>query len=256
MFNFKNKPVPTPPYFFCKRSRQENFRSFSSSIKKLLNNCDGKSNGFTLAEVLITLVIIGVIAALTVPTLMNKTNNQEFVAKLKKTYSTFAQATNLIISNEGLPKDNWATSDEAVYQQYKKYLNNVKECAGGTGCMNQLTDTYRYKNLQGNNISTNWNKQTSNRRFIVGDGVQVMIYGSNAACSLSSNNWADNYCSLIWVDLNGEKKPNTFGRDVFMFALKGDGKLIPGGCDRKEDVCLTVNEKCACKVIREGAMNY
>ena len=52
--------------------------------------------GFTLAEVLITLVIIGVIAAMTIPTLINKTNNQEYVSRLIKTYSTLSQGLNSI----------------------------------------------------------------------------------------------------------------------------------------------------------------
>ena len=58
--------------------------------------------GFTIAEVLITLVIIGVIAAMTIPTLMNNTNKQEYVSKLKKAYATLSQATNRIIADEGL----------------------------------------------------------------------------------------------------------------------------------------------------------
>ena len=73
--------------------------------------------GFTLAEVLITLVIIGVIAAITVPTLINKTQNQEYVSKLKKAYSTFTQATNQIIAEEGTPnasKGGWANSPESI----------------------------------------------------------------------------------------------------------------------------------------------
>ena len=51
-----------------------------------------KKLGFTLAEVLITLVIIGVIAAMTVPTLMNNTNAQEFRSALKKAISVANQA--------------------------------------------------------------------------------------------------------------------------------------------------------------------
>ena len=56
-----------------------------------------KKIAFTLAEVLITLVIVGVIAALTIPSMINKTNNQETVSRLKKAYSTLAQATQRII---------------------------------------------------------------------------------------------------------------------------------------------------------------
>ena len=73
----------------------------------------GRFKGFTLAEVLITLVIIGVIASMTIPTLMNNTNKQEYVSRLKKTYSTLAQATNRIIADAGNPRADiggWATS--------------------------------------------------------------------------------------------------------------------------------------------------
>ena len=60
-----------------------------------------KKLGFTLAEVLITLVIIGVIAAMTVPTLMNNTNAQEFRSALKKAISGANQALTL---NYALPE--------------------------------------------------------------------------------------------------------------------------------------------------------
>ena len=58
-------------------------------------------NGFTLAEVLITLVIIGVIAALTIPALMNKTNEQETVVAVKKAYSVLGQAYQRVIAENG-----------------------------------------------------------------------------------------------------------------------------------------------------------
>ena len=54
---------------------------------------------FTLAEVLIALVIIGIIAALTVPTLMHKVEKQGYVSGLKKAYSILNNATNMIIAN-------------------------------------------------------------------------------------------------------------------------------------------------------------
>ena len=94
--------------------------------------------GFTLAEVLITLVIIGVIASMTIPTLMNNTNKQEYVSRLKKAYSALSQATNKIIADEGNPNPSiggWAVDTEAVYNMYKKYLSVAKDCGYNTaGC--------------------------------------------------------------------------------------------------------------------------
>lgn len=60
-----------------------------------------RRNGFTLAEVLITLVIIGIIAAMTIPSLINKTNEQETVSALKKTYSSLSQAYQKIFAENG-----------------------------------------------------------------------------------------------------------------------------------------------------------
>ena len=89
-------------------------------MKKLLHNSKIYKNGFTLAEVLITLVIVGVVAALTIPTLVNKTQNNQLAAAYKKTYGTLASATRMIISEEGTPKGDggWASSVENVYNLY------------------------------------------------------------------------------------------------------------------------------------------
>lgn len=51
-----------------------------------------KRSGFTLAEVLITLGIIGVVAAMTIPTLIQNTNSAKFSAQFKKSVSTLSQA--------------------------------------------------------------------------------------------------------------------------------------------------------------------
>ena len=59
---------------------------------------------FTLAEVLITLGIIGVVAAMTIPTLMQKYYEKQTVAKLKETYSILSQALKSASQEEGLPE--------------------------------------------------------------------------------------------------------------------------------------------------------
>jgi len=61
--------------------------------------------GFTLAEVLITLGIIGVVAAMTIPTLMQKYYEKQTVAKLKETYSILSQALKSASQEEGLPEE-------------------------------------------------------------------------------------------------------------------------------------------------------
>ena len=227
----------------------------------LLKRADLKGfGGFTLAEVLITLVIIGVIAAMTIPTLMNKTNNQELVSKLKKEYSTFSQATNKIISDYGMPRGDiggWASSAEAVYNLYKENLNISKDCGSGTECFEKMTSGntfYRY--LKGTNYYHSKFASSDSFAVILADGAQVLFVNNRTDCSRNEYS-TNNICNEIWVDINGEKKPNQWGRDMFIFALKENG-LFPAGCDGDSSDCTKNGNgwSCACKVIKDNAMNY
>ena len=140
---------------------------------------------FTLAEVLITLTIIGVIAAITVPVLVQKTQKQEYVSALQKAYSTLSQVTNQIIAENGSPKcsdGGWACTDEDIYNMYKKYINNLKECGVSDRCFETPSSAASW-----------WEKSffaSSNApRFIMADGVHVMIEFSGS----------NSYKSCMWV---------------------------------------------------------
>ncbi|MBR6163586.1 type II secretion system protein [bacterium] len=226
----KNKSLLTPPH---NSNDLEVGRVVKHDKISKYNPLPGRGNvlGFTLAEVLITLVIIGVIAAITVPSLINKTNDQEIVSKLKKTYSTMAQATNLIIAEEGLPKgSDWASSQMNIFLNYKKHLNNARECEDSE-CFSQLWPSYNHPGL------------------VLSDGVNIKFSGANNQCILSDTTLND-VCAHIWVDVNGAKKPNKIGRDIFSFVLKEKG-LYPRGCD---DEANCAGDGCACTVLRTGKL--
>ena len=215
--------------------------------------------GFTLAEVLITLVIIGVIAAMTIPTLINKTNNQEYVTRLKKAYSTFSQATNRIIADEGNPRADiggWATSTEVVFNMYKKYIAKSQECQAGNACF-----TASYSHLNTSTPGTAPGMAGSNKyALILSDGsVATMFTDSDnfsSACSIQNFYLTNDVCQVIRVDVNGPMKgPNTIGRDTFAFALLENG-LVPVGCAYSSSNCGNYGWGCTCKVLREGAINY
>ena len=68
--------------------RQGETRRISKEFQKMLRGAQHDARkGFTLAEVLITLGIIGVVAAMTIPTLMAKFEKQQYVTQLKETYT-------------------------------------------------------------------------------------------------------------------------------------------------------------------------
>ena len=219
-----------------------------------------KKNGFTLAEVLITLVIIGVIGALTVPALIQNTQKQEYVSALKKTYSTLSQAVQIIIAEEGSPKGDagWASSAANISKLFKQHISSIKTCKENGKCFAPNT---KYKTLNGSSAGDHFltidNIYAGNERFMTADGTAVFVdpYWSKTACS---GTWSGSagLCSLIYVDINGHKAPNTAGRDLFFFALKEDG-LYPIGCDDAGNHCAnTEGFGCACNIITENAMNY
>lgn len=85
--------------------------------------------GFTLAEVLTTLMVIGVVAAMTIPTLMNSTDEQQKKASYRKAMSVLGQATQLLVARE----DEETVADSA---DLATFMQNVM-----TGTLTSETST-------------------------------------------------------------------------------------------------------------------
>ena len=221
-------------------------------------------NGFTLAEVLITLVIIGVIAALTVPSLIQRTNKQEYVTAIKKAYSTLSQASQQIIAEEGNPncdKGGWACSNKDVIDAYKKHLNVLKDCGTDTACFGSSAVKTGLNGIYKIDLNSSDGALINNEKLILSDGTHVAVWQTDTNCAKRGAGTNEgSVCSKILVDINGSKGPNIVGRDVVGFMLMENG-LYPEGCD--SDYCIPSNSGeqghgwgCLCRVIRENAMNY
>ena len=213
--------------------------------------CCCKKGGFTLAEVLITLVIIGVIGALTVPSLIQNTQKQEYVSALKKAYSILSQAAQQIIMEEGSPKgdEGWVNGEDK-YDLFKKHLNVIKDCGTAAGCIKQKK--FKYLHSSGGD---NWEDDSRFYKLILADGMQAAFALTDKNCSSGGYAVSSN-CGMITVDVNGEKKPNQYGRDVYTFVLKENG-IYPGGMDNPDTACSWESgASCAAKVLAEGAINF
>lgn len=93
-------------------------------------------SGFTLAEVLITLGIIGVVTAMTLPTVLNSIQNKQLESSLKKSYSVLSQVTQRVV-NEDLGGVIESKSSYEITQLFVKYYNNSNVCSGNdnkNGC--------------------------------------------------------------------------------------------------------------------------
>ena len=98
-----------------------------------------KNNGFTLAEVLITLVIIGIIAAITLPNLVHQYRNTVTETKLKHTYSVLAQMMKLAEARYGM-LSTWGLEDD---------YGGMSSDGGGSEMYNRYVDTYMLPFLNG-----------------------------------------------------------------------------------------------------------
>ncbi len=185
-----------------------------------------KKLGFTLAEVLITLVIIGVIAAMTVPTLMNNTNAQEYRSALKKAISGLNQALTLNYALEGLSAQDYTSGTDLVNDVFKRRMSVID---GDT----QFTTN----DCQGNNV------------FTTADGMMFCVTGFTSDMSDNQGTLCDSYNTTacvtgstpdaagganIWIDVNGVKKPNRATtsakrpRDIYQATIYSQ-KVVPYG---------------------------
>ena len=194
--------------------------------------------GFTLAEVLITLVIIGVIAAMTVPTLMNNTNAQEFRSAIKKAISGANQALTLNYALEGLGAQDYADAEALVNNVFKVRMSVIEDTTWLGAATHDTTDA------NGSQITA---ACEGGAVFTTADGMKFCVtanYAGNATgddqdSGCNSYNTVpctaagDDTQNLI-IDVNGAKKPNRLTtnsdqpRDIYAAQIFNQ-KVIPYG---------------------------
>lgn len=210
---------------------------------------------FTLAEVLITLGIIGVVAAMTIPTLIGNSEKQRIISQVKEDYNILSQATNQINNDCGGDVVSCITSPpvtddekEQLATLYKQKLSIAKDCNDDvtTGCFANLT----YTRLNTNpfyNIETrsSWN----NARIVLANGTAAAFqwYGALGYPP---------YYFEIDIDINGPKAPNQVGKDFFMFVYDRNKKaLVP---EPSISTCVVggIGNGCAAKILQENNITY
>lgn len=218
--------------------------------------------GFTLAEVLITLGVIGVVSAITMPSVINHYKEKQTVTQLKKTYSVLGQAFQNIIAEYGTP-DNWDLEDANSFRDlFAKYLKYIKKCdSGESGC--EPEHIYWLKGLEIKDYNS-YNTNPAFSHLILNDGTILNFYlnpiSYDKTCSTTVNG-IDNQCRLtIHTDINNFKAPNTWGKDRFQFSLTKT-KIIPTGADQTkfEEDCLSstgYGENCSAWVLMNENLDY
>ena len=198
--------------------------------------------GFTLAEILITLGIIGVVAAITLPQLIYNYQKKTWVEGLKIGVSTLEQGFKKALADDGVddlrdtelfkvcdgnstPGNIWARNCQPIL---KKYFIDVKfedvDAMRAQGdSTNIITDTAKCKQLVGK----------TNKWWYLNDKTKCRGW-KNMAVTLSNGMRADivfeDYGhlagSITALDINGGKGPNTWGRDTFYLLILKDGHVV------------------------------
>lgn len=82
-----------------------------------------KKLAFTLGEIILTITIIGIVASMTIPSLINNIDNQQYKILWKKIYADINNASNLIIAQRNMPYPAY----DQLFEEYKKYLSFTKK---------------------------------------------------------------------------------------------------------------------------------
>lgn len=157
-----------------------------------------RKSAFTLAEVLITLGIIGIVATLTLPTLIQNHQKRVAVEGLKKEYSLLQQALKMYQADDGVDFDEIETTppaDEFMQKYILPYIQTIGECQGTTKC---------YKNAP-LAIDRKTKLVIDSKFYILKDGA---FLGINRDLPPGK---------VFYIDINGAKEPNLSGRDIFYF---------------------------------------
>lgn len=208
-----------------------------------MENFMKKTLAFTLAETLIVMGVIGIVAALTIPNLNQATADREKVTRVKKMYANLEDALGRTEAIYG-PLSEWTTANltgGVLSGRMIEFMKHSKECAAGNpvGCFT-ANNVAQYSGSNTTAIATN------SGSFVTADGSSVGIVGSEDL--------------TVYVDIDGPNKgENKLGKDVFQFYLnKPEYLLTPAGRGSyaSDVTACTTNSNCTGWVVDYDNLDY
>lgn len=194
-----------------------------------------KSEAFTLAEVLITLGVIGVVAAMTIPSLLTNMRNRDLQVQLNKIYSELNEVSKLYMEEHEEPIPvAVALGKTGVGDILLKYLKGYTDVS---------SDYYGTKEEDSDGKTVKYQTLKKDPGFVYQkcdvSGIKEDLLGRyfawDDAPKLGENG------PILCVDLNGSRKPNTVGLDYFLFIFTMDGTVIPMGEHHSNNTTLENN---------------
>ncbi|MCD8024380.1 MAG: type II secretion system GspH family protein [Candidatus Gastranaerophilales bacterium] len=206
---------------------------------------------FTLAETLITLAIIGVVAAMTIPAVINRTHRKELQTAFMKQYSELNKLAQAFYAANDISISEYTQVNglSALTDVFTKYMASQSLTTSGQGTLNSEGDYdayYTMHYLNGQEYSGGKNSNGKNSSFLCDNSVfknepSGALYVLNDAPASGKNG------PVVCVDVNGENPPNRYGVDFFMFIFTIHGNVIPMGLEDEYNVtaaCTISNGSC------------
>lgn len=199
-----------------------------------------KYKAFTLAEVLVTLIIMGVISALTVPAIKKVSEERTYVSGVKKAYYTASNVIKDIKREEG-----------AVNIWYKSAPSLVKN---RMNVANSTPSQHKVTSLSGDKLSNFGQNKDGMSVFVTVDGAIWWILNSEMNTATTNGNF------IMLVDINGKNAPNIQGVDAHCFWVASDGSVYPcgGGPLDDEPNCSSsgFGYDCTARILQEGKISW
>ena len=186
--------------------------------------------GFTLTEILITLGVIGVVASMTIPTMVTSKDKQVWGASLAKAVNTMSNSVSIMISKG----DSYGLSDSQMFADIADGTGVKEAFENHLGKVLMFTDNYSDgtssytavpKTLFGTEKSGLFNDYT---KFITKGDITYFVKVATGQEN-DFNYEQDTYVMDILIDINGNKVPNVIGKDIFGFIMTDEGRMVPYG---------------------------
>jgi prepilin-type N-terminal cleavage/methylation domain-containing protein len=213
-----------------------------------MKNFVKKLTGFTLAEVLITLLIIGVVASLVIPAIIQDAQQAEFKAAWKKAYADIDQTVKMNMIDNGGDLVSAFQNTNDYTDKILAHLAFTKKCYFGYSTGNCWHSGQSLHQLNGN--PEDFWANDNDPGAVLSNGNLLYFYFRSIECTdRSGGNINFDICGQIMVDVNGFKGPNTIGKDVFGIWVKKNG-IMPYGTI--EDNWIDATTISTCNPIKTG----
>ena len=218
-----------------------------------VDTCDGKRKiAFTLAEVLITLGIIGVVAALTLPSVVAHYKEKVLVTQVQKAYSEMQNALKMYSAQNNCSDitciSDTNQTDAQLADKLFAQFQGAKRCPGTYDYSRKICKAVQIKNktpyyqdgvasnpdalapyfISANGVAykvLQYNKCPSEYEVILRDEAGFPILDEDGKPKKNKGKYVN--CALIYFDANGVNKgPNQYGADIYRFDLTYDGKFV------------------------------